>query len=156
MNPDVCFHARISNSVSSCISPRISDQSSTIHSISLHTDSKWNNWLAWKFWLFHFQYDRMWPMNMASEHDQQDETLTCQLPNQSGHCLLTSRYFKPCSRPLISPFSFFIKSLTTFNNKDYNRLFLIFLSCHCETSCQRHTVWTFSFNVYTAITIITV
>ena len=33
-----------------CISPRISDQSSTIHSDSLHsTDDNWNNWTVWKF-----------------------------------------------------------------------------------------------------------
>ena len=66
---------------------------------------------------------------MATEHDQQDKRLTGQLPNESGHCLLTGRYFKPCTRPLISPFSFFIKSFTAFNNKGYNHLFLIFF-CH--------------------------
>ena len=32
-----------------CVSPRISDQSSTIHSDSLHNDNNWNNWTAWKF-----------------------------------------------------------------------------------------------------------
>ena len=36
MNPDVCFNPQIVNNGSSCISPRISDQSSSIHSNSLH------------------------------------------------------------------------------------------------------------------------
>ena len=61
----------------------------------------------------------------GQHHDQQDERLTSQLPNQSGHCLLTSHYFKPCTRWLISLFSLFIKSFTAFNNKDY-----IFFFCH--------------------------
>ena len=38
--------ANIVNISSSCISRRISEQSSTIHSDSLHTN---NNWTAWKF-----------------------------------------------------------------------------------------------------------
>ena len=32
---------------------------------------------------------------MTSQHDRQDEKLTGQLPNQSGHCPLTGRYFEP-------------------------------------------------------------
>lgn len=34
--------------------------------------------------------------NATSQH-WQDERLTGQIPNQSGHCLLTGHYFKPCS-----------------------------------------------------------
>ena len=60
MNPNVCFNARIVNNVSSCISPRISDQRFAMHSDSLHTDNNWNNW-------FHFQYDRLWPVNMTGK-----------------------------------------------------------------------------------------
>ena len=33
---------------------------------------------------------------MTGQHDRQDEKLTGQLPNQSGHCPLTGRYFEPC------------------------------------------------------------
>ena len=40
MNPNVCFNKQIVNNSSSCISPRISDQSSALHSNSLHTDNK--------------------------------------------------------------------------------------------------------------------
>ena len=43
MNPNVCFNARIVNSGFSCISPRISDESSVIHSDSLHTDNNRDN-----------------------------------------------------------------------------------------------------------------
>ena len=32
---------------------------------------------------------------MTGQHDRQDERLTGQLPNQSGHCPLTGRYFEP-------------------------------------------------------------
>ena len=60
MNSNVCFNARIVNNVSSCISPRISDQRFAMHSDSLHTDNNWNNW-------FHFQYDRLWPVNMTGK-----------------------------------------------------------------------------------------
>ena len=60
MNPNVFFNARIVNNVSSCISPRISDQRFAMHSDSLHTDNNWNNW-------FHFQYDRLWPVNMTGK-----------------------------------------------------------------------------------------
>ena len=35
---------------------------------------------------------------MTGQHDRQDERLTGQLPNQSGHCPLTGRYFEPCVR----------------------------------------------------------
>ena len=38
--PDVCFNARIVNNGSSCISLRISDQSSAIHRDSLDTELK--------------------------------------------------------------------------------------------------------------------
>ena len=35
--------------------------------------------------------------NETGHHVRQDESLTGQLPNQSGHnCPLTSRYFEPC------------------------------------------------------------
>ena len=37
---------------------------------------------------------------MTSKHDQQDERFTGQLPNQSGHCPLTGRYFVPCLKGL--------------------------------------------------------
>ena len=33
---------------------------------------------------------------MTGQHDWQDERLTGQLSNQSGHCPLTGRYFEPC------------------------------------------------------------
>ena len=33
---------------------------------------------------------------MTGQHDRQDEKLTGQLANQSGHCPLTGRYFEPC------------------------------------------------------------
>ena len=60
MNPNFCFSARIVNNVSSCILPRISDQRFAMHSDSLHTYNNWNNW-------FHFQYDRLWPVNMTGK-----------------------------------------------------------------------------------------
>ena len=60
MNPNVCFNARIVNNGCSCISPRISDQRFAMHSDSLHTDNNWNNW-------FHFQYDRLWPVNLTGK-----------------------------------------------------------------------------------------
>ena len=60
MNSNVCFNARIVSNVSSSISPRISDQRFAMHSHSLHTDNNWNNW-------FHFQYDRLWPVNMTGK-----------------------------------------------------------------------------------------
>ena len=38
-------------------------------------------------------------LNVTGQHyDQQDERLTSQLLNQSGHCPLTCRYFKPCKQ----------------------------------------------------------
>jgi len=85
--PDVCFNAWIVNNGSSCISPRISDQSYTIHSDSLHAD---NNWTARKL-LISFS---VWS-NVTSQHNWQDEKLTGQIPNQSGHCPLTGRYLEP-------------------------------------------------------------
>ena len=33
--------------------------------------------------------------NVTGQHDRQDERLTGQLSNQSGHCPLTGRYFEP-------------------------------------------------------------
>ena len=33
---------------------------------------------------------------VTGQHDRQDEKLTGQLPNQSGHGPLTGRYFEPC------------------------------------------------------------
>ena len=123
MNPDAYFHARIVNNVSSCISPRSSDHSSAIHSISLHANNNWNNWLAWKFLFISFS---IW-LNVAGQNDRQGQRLTGQLPCQSEHCLLTGCYFKPCTRPLISPFSFLIKSFATFNNEDYNLFLILFV-----------------------------
>ena len=38
--PNVCFNVQIVNNSSSCFSPRISDQSSSLHSNLLHTDNK--------------------------------------------------------------------------------------------------------------------
>ena len=49
------------------ISSRISDQNSTLNSNKLHTDNNWNNWTAWNFNLFHFQWDRMWMVNMTGK-----------------------------------------------------------------------------------------
>ena len=34
---------------------------------------------------------------MTGQHDQQDEILSSQMHNQSGHCPLTGRYFEPCA-----------------------------------------------------------
>ena len=73
---------------SSFISPRITDQSSAIHSDPLHTDNNWNNWTSWKFWFILFSIRS----NVTGQHDWQDERLTSQLPNQSGHCPLTEPY----------------------------------------------------------------
>ena len=42
------FNASIVNNVSSYNSPRISDQSSTIHSNSLHTDNNYTAWWRYK------------------------------------------------------------------------------------------------------------
>ena len=95
MNPDVCFNALIVINGSSCISSRISDQSSAIYSNSLHTDNNWNNLTAWKFISFSIQ------SNVTGQHDWQDERLTGQLSNQSGHCPLTGNYFESC-KPLVS------------------------------------------------------
>ena len=39
---------------------------------------------------------------MTGQHDRQDERLTGQLPNQSGHCPLTGRYFEPCEESYIA------------------------------------------------------
>ena len=39
-------------------------------------------------------------LNVTSEHDQQDERLPGQLPNQSGHCPLTGPCFVPCLKSL--------------------------------------------------------
>ena len=77
---------RIVNNGPSCISPGISDQNSAIHSDLLLTDNNWKNWTAF----FSIQ------SNETGQHDQQDKRLTGQLPNQSGHCPSTSRYFEPC------------------------------------------------------------
>ena len=55
----------LQNNGSSCISPKISDQSSEIHSASLHTQI--TNEQHGNFDLFHFQYDRMWSVNMTGE-----------------------------------------------------------------------------------------
>ena len=95
MNPYVCFNALIVINCSSCISPRISDQSSAIYSDSLHTDNNWNNLTAWKFISFSIQ------LNVTGQHDWQDERLTSQLSNQSGHFPLTGNYFESC-KPLVS------------------------------------------------------
>ena len=95
MNPDVCFNALIVINGSSCISPRISDQSSAIYSDSLHTDNNWNNLTAWKFISFSIQ------SNVTGQHDWQDKRLSGQLSNQSGYCPLTGNYFESC-KPLVS------------------------------------------------------
>ena len=68
---------------------RISYQSSAIHSDSI--SNNWNNWTAGTLNLFHFQYDWI----LTGQHDRQDERLTGQIHNQSGHCPLTGRYFEP-------------------------------------------------------------
>lgn len=49
------------------ISSRISDQNSTLNSNKLHTDNNWNNCTAWNFNLLHFQWDRMWMVNMTGK-----------------------------------------------------------------------------------------
>ena len=41
------------------------------------------------------------------EFDRQDESLTGQIHNQSGHCPLTGPYFEPCCNILIFYFLFF-------------------------------------------------
>ena len=33
---------------------------------------------------------------MTGQNDRQDESLTVQVHDQAGHCLLTGRYFEPC------------------------------------------------------------
>ena len=33
---------------------------------------------------------------MTGQNDRQDESLTCQVHNEVGHCPLTGRYFQPC------------------------------------------------------------
>ena len=76
------------NNSSSCISPRITHQSSAIHSDSLHTDNNWNNWTSWKFWFILFSIRS----NVTGQHDWQHERLTGQRPNQSRHCPLTQPY----------------------------------------------------------------
>ena len=38
---------------------------------------------------------------MTGQHDWQDQRLTIQLSNQSGHCPLTGNYFESC-KPLVS------------------------------------------------------
>ena len=40
---------------------------------------------------------------MTGQHDRQDERLTGQLSNQSGHCPLTGRYFEPWGPFLEAP-----------------------------------------------------
>ena len=97
VNPDVCFNAWIVNNSSSCISPRISDQSSAIYSDSLHTDNNWNNLTAWKCQFILFS---IWS-NVTGQHDRQGEKFTIQLPNQSGRCALTGHYLESCE-PLVS------------------------------------------------------
>ena len=34
---------------------------------------------------------------MTGQNDQQDESLTRQVHDQAGHCLLTGCYFEPCN-----------------------------------------------------------
>ena len=34
---------------------------------------------------------------MTGQNDRQDESLTRQVHNQAGHCLLTGCYFEPCN-----------------------------------------------------------
>ena len=97
MNRDVCFNALLVNNSSSCISPRISDQSSAIHSDLLHTDINWNNLTAWKFQFISFSIRS----SVTGQHDRQGEKLTSLLPNQSEHCPLTGHYFESCE-PLVS------------------------------------------------------
>ena len=90
VNSDVCFNALIVINGSSCISPRILDQSSAIYSDLLHTNNNWNNLTAWTFISFSIQ------SNVTRQHDRQGERLTGQLPNQSRHCPLTGNYFESC------------------------------------------------------------
>ena len=33
---------------------------------------------------------------MTGQNDREDESLTGQVCDQAGHCLLTGRYFQPC------------------------------------------------------------
>ena len=96
MNPDVCFNALIVINGFSCISPRISDQSSAMHSDSLHPDNNWNNLTAWKFQFISFSIQS----NVTGQHDRPDERLIHQLPNQPGHCPLTRHYFDSCEPPV--------------------------------------------------------
>ena len=43
---------------------------------------------------------------MSGQNDRQDESLTGQVHDQAGHCLLTGRYFEPCtSKSSISIFA---------------------------------------------------
>ena len=69
---------------------------SPIHSDSINT--YWNNWTAGTLNLFHFQYDWI----LTGQHDPQDESLTGQIHNQSGHCPLTGCYFEPWNNELSS------------------------------------------------------
>ena len=85
------FNARVVNNSSCCISSGISDQSSAndnTHRVATTETTEQHGNLN----LFHFQ---------NNQHDWQDERLTGQLPNQFGHCLLTGRYFEPCSTRVI-------------------------------------------------------
>ena len=58
---------------------------SAIHSDSLQSDGNWKNWTAWRFKFNPFAIRS----NVTGQHDQQDERLTGQFPNQSGPCLFT-------------------------------------------------------------------
>ena len=55
----------------------------------VHTDSKQQHGN-----LSLFQYDQ----NVTGRYDQQDESLTGQIPNQARHSPVTGHYFKPWAR----------------------------------------------------------
>ena len=82
--------------------------------------------------LFHFQYDWI----LTGQHDRQDESLTGQIHNQSGHCPLTGRYFKPwktvptylnnfviCSRSVSSGSDSRLSLYLSASNQNWNKCF---------------------------------
>ena len=52
---------------------------------------------------------------MTGQHDREDEKLTGQLLNQSGHCPLTGRYFEPCNMVLFAADRIALKLWITHN-----------------------------------------
>ena len=93
--PWCLFQVQIVNNGSSCISPWISDQSSAIHSDSLHPDNNWNNWTARSD-----NYDRStWPARQKVDWSTLQSVQTLSVDRPLFWALVPCNQLRPIPNP---------------------------------------------------------